>query len=126
VLLSFSPQCGFCEKNMPNWEAIIKGVDKNVFRVAAVSLTLAGTQEYVARHNFADTLLIAEVKADDKRAYKFQVTPQTILIDVSGKVEKVWTGLIQGEVRKEIEQYLDIKLPAQVEVTDLQQPRLTP
>lgn len=113
VLLSFSPQCSFCDKNMPNWEAIIKDMDKGAFRVAAVSLNTAGTKEYVARHNFADALLMTEIKAENQSAYKFHATPQTLLIDASGKVEKVWTGLIQGEMRKEIEQALGVKLPSE-------------
>jgi len=113
VLLSFSPQCGICDMNMPNWEAIIKGVDKNAFRVAAVSLVTEGTKEYIARHNFGDTPLMAEIKAEGRSAYKFHSTPQTVLIDASGKVEKVWTGLVRGEMRKEIEQALGVKLPAE-------------
>ncbi len=126
VLLSFSPQCDFCEKNMPNWEAIIKGVDKNTFRVVGISLIAAGTKEYISRHNFADTLLMTDIRVENRKAYKFHSTPQTVLIDASGKVEKVWTGLIRGEMRKEIEQALGVRLPAESEVAEtLRQKRLT-
>lgn len=126
VLLSFSPQCGFCEKNMPNWDAITKNANKDLFRVAAVSLIAHGTKEYIARHNFVDTPLIAEIKAENKIAYKFNSTPQTLLIDADGKVEKVWTGLIRGEVRKEVEQALSIELPSESEkVTMIKQREFT-
>jgi hypothetical protein len=30
ALLSFLPQCSFCDKNMPNWKAIIKDIDKKL------------------------------------------------------------------------------------------------
>jgi peroxiredoxin len=112
ILLSFSPQCSFCEKNMPNWEAIIKGADKNAFRVIGLSLSSLGLEEYVARHNFADTPLMTEINAGSRFVYKLGSTPQTILIDASGKVEKVWTGWIKGEVREEVEQSLGVKLPS--------------
>jgi hypothetical protein len=38
-------------------------------------------------------------------------TPQTILIDSDGKVEKLWIGLLSPDERSEIEQSFSLKLP---------------
>ena len=109
--LASPPSAAFARKICQTREAIIRGVDKTTFRVAGVSLVPSGTKEYTARHNFADILLMTEIKPESKSAYKLGMTPQTILIDASGKVEKIWTGLIRGEAQKEVEQLLGVKLP---------------
>ena len=36
--------------------------------------------------------------------YRFQLTPQTILIDRPGKVEKVWTGILNDSAMAELTQ----------------------
>ncbi|MGB8129883.1 MAG: hypothetical protein WCG81_08820 [Candidatus Angelobacter sp.] len=35
--------------------------------------------------------------------YRFQLTPQTILVDRSGKVEKVWTGVLNDSAVADLE-----------------------
>jgi peroxiredoxin len=38
--------------------------------------------------------------------YRLQLTPQTILVDASGKVEKVWTGVLKDTDVSELKQRL--------------------
>jgi hypothetical protein len=38
--------------------------------------------------------------------YRFQLTPQTILVDSAGKVEKVWTGVLNDSALAELKQRL--------------------
>lgn len=111
LLLSFAPECGPCEENMPVWEALVKGLDARSFRVVAVSLVPTGVKEYVGRHDLGAVPVIANVDSEDRAAYKLRTTPQTILIGPDGKVEKVWTGLLKGERRKEVEEALGVQLP---------------
>lgn len=72
VLLVFSPRCGFCNSNMPNWKAMLQGID---------------------------------------RTYEMNVTPQTMLINSDGKVEKLWIGLLSPDERSDVEQSFSLKLP---------------
>jgi peroxiredoxin len=96
---------------MPNWKAIAQGLDRKSYRIVAVSILSEGVKEYVAQHDLPDVPVIADVDPKSRVAYEMTVTPQTILINSDGKVEKVWTGFIQADERNEIERSLGLKLP---------------
>jgi peroxiredoxin len=38
--------------------------------------------------------------------YRFQLTPQTILVDSRGKVEKVWTGVLNDSAVADLKERL--------------------
>ncbi len=111
LLFVFSPGCRACRENMPNWAAIADQIDKNSYRLAAVSLSLEEVNDYLTQYKLENIPTITEVEAKDRVAYKFMLTPQTILIDASGKVEKVWSGALQGILRQDSEQTLKVTLP---------------
>lgn len=112
VLLVFSPHCPYCAKNMPNWRAIAQGIDAKSFRVVAVSILSEGVKEYAAKNELTNIPIIADPDPKNRVAYEMNLTPQTVLIDANGKAEKVWTGLITGTERDEVEQSLGVNLPA--------------
>jgi peroxiredoxin len=110
VMLIFSPRCGYCTDNMPNWQAIAQSLDRKLYRIMAVSITNDGVKEYIAEHSLPDVPVIADVEPKSRVSYEMNVTPQTILIDSQGKVEKVWTGVLQHDERAEVEHSLGLKL----------------
>lgn len=110
-VLIFSPGCGYCMENMPNWQAIIANAKDNKYRVLGASLEKLGLPEYVAQYRLSKLPLISEVDPSARVSYNLLLTPQTILVDPDGKVERVWTGLLQPDQKAEIEKLLDIKLP---------------
>jgi peroxiredoxin len=111
VLLVFSPRCRACKENMPNWKAIINGLDRQSFRLAAVSLQSGGVKEYANQYGINQVPILTEIDPKYRVAYNLGLTPQTILINSDGKAEKVWTGLLQGEDKKDIERALNVQLP---------------
>ena len=111
VLLVFSPRCGFCNRNMPNWKAILQGLDRNSYRIVAVSIISDGVKEYVSEQKLTDVPIIAEVDPKGRVSYEMNVTPQTILINSDGKVEKLWIGLFSPDERSDVEQSFSLKLP---------------
>jgi peroxiredoxin len=111
VLLVFSPRCGFCTKNMPNWQAILQNLDRNSYCIVAVSIVSEGVKEYANQHKLTDVPIIAEVDPKSRVSYEMNVTPQTILINPNGKVEKLWIGMFSPTERSEIEQSFSLKLP---------------
>jgi peroxiredoxin len=111
VLLVFSPVCHACEENMPNWEAIINGLDQRSFRLAAVSLQSEGFKEYASRHGINQVPVLTKIDPKYRVTYNLALTPQTILIAADGKVEKVWTGVLRGEAKHEVELELNVRLP---------------
>jgi peroxiredoxin len=111
VLLVFSPRCRVCGENLPNWEAIINGIDRESFRLFAISLQSQGVKEYASRHGINGVTILTEIDSKYRVAYNLALTPQTILIGSDGKAERVWTGLLHGEDKREIERALNVLLP---------------
>ncbi len=110
IMLVFSPRCAYCTENMPNWQAIAQSIDPKRYRIMAVSVTRDGVKEYVGKNGFPDVPIIADVDPKSRVTYEMNVTPQTILIDQQGRVEKIWVGLIQPDERTEVKQFLGLKL----------------
>jgi hypothetical protein len=96
---------------MPNWKAILQSLDRNSYRIVAVSIVSDGVKEYVAQQNLTDVPIIAEVNPKSRVSYEMNVTPQTILINSDGKVEKLWIGVLSLDERNEVEQFFSLKLP---------------
>lgn len=111
VMLIFSPRCGVCTKNMANWKAIAEGLDRNSYRLVAVSIVSEGVKEYVSQQKLTNVPIIAEVDPKSRVSYEMNVTPETLLIDPKGKVEKVWIGLLLPQEQTEVENALSLKLP---------------
>jgi peroxiredoxin len=111
VLLVLSPRCRACEESKQDWEAIITGLDRQSFRIAGVSLQAEGFKEFASWHGITQIPILTEIDPKYRVAYNLALTPQIILIDSGGKVEKVWTGLLQRDDKQEVEQSLNIRLP---------------
>jgi peroxiredoxin len=110
IMLVFSPRCALCTENMPNWQSIAQSIDPKLYRIMAVSTTSDGVKEYVAKSGFPNVPIISDVEPRSRVTYEMNVTPQTILIDSQGRVEKIWVGLIQPNERTEMKQFLGLKL----------------
>lgn len=103
VLFIFTPDCGYCEQIMPFWQGISEKIDRRAFRVFAVSLKSDGTKEFVSRYRLTSSPVLEKVYFEGSNSYKFSQTPETVLIDADGKVEKVWKGPPDEKAKKEIE-----------------------
>jgi len=111
VLFVLAPRCHACEENVPNWEAIINGLDQRSFRLVAVSLQSEGLNDYANRPGINQVPVLTKFDPKYRVAYNLALTPQTILIDPDGKVEKVWTGIPKEEDKQDIELALNVQLP---------------
>jgi hypothetical protein len=96
---------------MTNWVAIVNGLDRRSFRLAAVSLQAEGLNEYASQHGIAQVPILTKIDPKYRVVYNLALTPQTILIDADGKVEKVWTGILRGEDKQGVELALNVRLP---------------
>lgn len=106
LVLVFSPTCPFCEQNWPKWAEVIKSLDGSVVRPVGVDLTSSTTDDFDSQHAMAAMPVIAKVDPVARVDYRLQLTPQTILVDASGKVEKVWTGVLKDTDVSELKQRL--------------------
>src|ERR1700720_3068916 len=101
VLYVFSPQCGWCEKNLENFRSLIAQAGTG-YRVVGLSMTRQNLKSYLSTERLTLPVL-ADVDATVVAAYQLSGTPTTIVISPEGRVLKVWTGAYQDGLRQEIE-----------------------
>lgn len=109
LLLVFSPTCGACDLNWPTWKHILAATDQRSFRIALVDSSSFLAPAYVRSHGLTGLRVFGQVDPDVWLAYKLGLTPQTILIDPYGRVERLWIGVIQGVRLTDLENALDLR-----------------
>lgn len=110
LLLIFSPGCGFCAENMPNWKRIVSSVDSRAFRIVAVSIVNDGAAQYLKTNGLVNIPAITDLDPGARAKYGMNITPETILIGSDGNIEKVWAGLFQDDDKQEIKDFLGVQL----------------
>jgi hypothetical protein len=106
LVLVYSPVCGFCEQNWPKWEQLITGLDRGAVRLVAVDVTATTKEPFIAQHKMSDLPVFVQVDPRDTLDYRFHLTPQTILLDRDGKVEREWTGVLNDSSVSELKQLI--------------------
>jgi peroxiredoxin len=104
LVLVFSPTCPFCEQNWPTWEHVISSLDRSVVRPVAVDVTSTAKAPFLSQHQLTEMPVFEKVDPLAMVNYHFQLTPQTLLIDGDGKVEKVWTGVMTDSAVADLKQ----------------------
>jgi AhpC/TSA family len=102
LVLVYSPTCAFCKQNWPKWQAMITSLDPSAVRTVAVDVTSSSSEIFIQQHQLAGLPVFQKVDPQATVDYRFQLTPQTILVDPAGKVEKVWTGVLNDSTLSEI------------------------
>jgi peroxiredoxin len=109
LLYVFSPQCGWCTRNVDNVKALTAQTQGRL-RVVGLSLNQAGLAEHVAEHAFNFPVFV-ELAEHSAELLKVTGTPTSVLIDESGVVRKVWRGAYRPELQSELEQRFNVRLP---------------
>jgi peroxiredoxin len=104
LVLVFSPTCPFCDQNWPKWQQVISSLDRSAVRPVLVDVTSTTTAGFVSQHQLSSLPIILKADPQATVNYRFQLTPQTILVGSGGKVEKVWTGVLNDSALAEIKQ----------------------
>jgi peroxiredoxin len=112
VIYVFRPACSWCAKNMRNLKTLVAAKGGN-FRFVGISLQDQGVSEYV-QSNGLTMPVFTQPDATAIEELHLNPTPQTIVIDINGKVIKNWAGAYQGAIKKEVESYFAINLPGLV------------
>jgi hypothetical protein len=108
VLYYFSTRCGWCDRNWTNIEALATGANGR-FRVVAVTAQ-DGIKEYVKGRD-PRVEFIEAIDDEALRAYRFTLTPHTVVIDGSGLVTHEWKGAFMNRIATQIEDLFDVMLP---------------
>jgi peroxiredoxin len=104
LVLVFSPTCPFCEQNWPKWDQVISSLDRSVVRPVGVDVTSTSQAPFLSQHQLTGLPVFEKVEPHVMLNYRFQLTPQTILLDPAGKVEKVWTGVMTDSAVVDLKQ----------------------
>ena len=104
LVLVFSPTCPFCAENWPKWQQVISSLDRSAIRPVAVDVTSSASTAFIAQHKLEEMPVFLKVDPSATVNYRFQLTPQTILVNSAGKVEKVWTGVLNEPAMAELRQ----------------------
>jgi peroxiredoxin len=109
VLYIFRPECGWCEKNVANINALAAQINQK-YRILGVSLPSERAREYVDQ-GILQFPTYSEVEETTQLAYKLGPTPQTLVISSEGRVLKNWKGAYSSTLKQEIEEYFNLHLP---------------
>jgi len=113
LVLVYSPTCKFCAENWPQWWDLISSLDGNAVRPVAVDVTSSSTSDFVAEHRLNNVPVMNQIEPVSRIRYHFQITPQTMLVDPNGNVEKVWSGVLDSAALKELKKRTGSKQSAQ-------------
>ena len=106
VLYWFSTGCPSCEHNVEFWKQVYQKYQSPTLRFLGV--TSAGeekAEEITEKFQFEfPVLIVSDYSLLDQ--YKVEVIPQTMLIDRSGMVRKVWPGPLSENHKTEMEEML--------------------
>ncbi|MEM7585388.1 MAG: hypothetical protein AAF560_18505 [Acidobacteriota bacterium] len=111
IVLVFSPKCGWCDVNLPNWHAILDSLDYSRYRVVAVSTDQDGLAKYLSENNLSEITLVQQPAPQDRKEYKMNTTPMTLVVGNGGVIEKVWAGAFWPHQQKEVENFFGVELP---------------
>lgn len=104
LLLFFSPRCRYSASQFVSWIPIIQNA---LSRKTEVLLVTMDTEQKSEINNFLESLNCPprsegfKVVLIDKtvgEAYKFSVTPTTVVVSNEGVVQNAWNGLVNAEV----------------------------
>ena len=109
VLYVFTPQCGWCKKNLPNFHSLINQAGTR-YRVVGIALSRQDLNAYMTNEDLKLSVF-ADIRSDIREVYRLNGTPETIVFSPQSKVLKVWHGAYQGDIAPQIEKFLQIHLP---------------
>lgn len=105
LMLVFARSCSECAVNWPEWQKLLGEIDLARVRPIGVSVESSGlSSQYLTQVGMArlNTVLLPDFESIT--SYRFQYTPQTILIGSNGKVEDIWSGVLNPKQISEIQQ----------------------
>ena len=85
---------------------MISSLDRSVVRPVGVDVTSTSKAPFLSQHQLTGLPVFEKVDPKAMMNYHFQLTPQTLLIDGDGKVEKVWTGVMTDSAVADLKQRL--------------------
>jgi len=103
LVVAVAPGCHYCNESMPFYKSLMDERNRKgsaVKVVGAIPGPEAKAEE--EKHMAAAGVSFDAVSPVDFQAIKVPGTPTLLLVDATGKVEKVWVGRLKPNVEKEV------------------------
>ena len=103
VMLFFSPRCRYCVSQFVSWIPLIQNASASKTEVLLVALD---TEEELEIKSFLESVdcppqseafKVALIPDNVREAYRFSVTPTTVVISSEGVVQKAWNGVADSK-----------------------------
>jgi hypothetical protein len=118
LLYVFSPQCKWCDANYANMRAVYEAANSQ-YDFVGVTQNTTGLDEYLKRQPFPGRVIVADgSRLPAEQANDLGVTPQLLVVDQSGAIQRAWAGALFGAKLAEAEAFFKAKLPGVAEVPD--------
>lgn len=109
ILYVFSPECGWCERNSRNINALAKQLGDR-YRLIGLSLSSKDVKEYAGSHGI-EFPVYTDLPFSVTSAYKLGGTPETIIISPEGRVVTAWPGAYTDQFQRQVENFFNVRLP---------------
>ena len=99
LILTFSPGCPACQANQTKWMNLANTLEqKGAVRILWVSRDpIEVTKEYCLKHGIPLSDVLADPPYRTYAQLGLARVPNTVLVDASGTVEKVWPGRLDQD-----------------------------
>jgi peroxiredoxin len=108
ILYYFSPSCSWCERNWANVQALA-AASQGRYRWVGVS-TVPVDRTFLQSRGL-DFEVVSGVADDVLNAFRFSVTPQTLVVSPDNRVVRSWTGAYRGQLADHVQSFFGVKLP---------------
>jgi hypothetical protein len=109
VLYVFAKACRLCELNLTGIKQLAR-VRRSTYSFVGVSLQAFELKKYIASRKFP-FVVYSSPSNPGAEALQLGNVPQTIVLSRTGEVIRNWNGTFEEEVKNQIEEYFDTKLP---------------
>lgn len=106
LIIAFRPGCPYCAENWPLWSKLLDSIDPTATRVVAIETSGTLTPEYVATHGLERIPTFRSLEFRSGQGYKIQYVPTTMLVSPEGRLERIWSGVLNADAMKTIHQAL--------------------
>jgi peroxiredoxin len=117
VLYIMAPTCPWCARNLENIRSLANAAAPG-YRFVGLSNTPVGLAEHLTAKPLPFPVYSADT-ANLPKGLDPGPTPQMVLVNAEGRVEKVWRGALQSKTQAEVEAYFHTKLPGLVKTSPM-------
>jgi thiol-disulfide isomerase/thioredoxin len=116
LLLFFDTKCPYCKKQNSHWTELLKHVDSRSYEVYALFKgreDRARAKDYLKEYGYNDVGVPLTVLFSDEailERHKLRSTPNTLVLNEHGVVEKVWPGLWSSSIKTEVDSFFSTSL----------------